>query len=130
MIDITFISDTHTYHRQIPQDWLPGGAILCHTGDFCLRGNHQEALDFFSWFSELPYEHKVFIAGNHDICFDHNHSRYEGFLKQYNSLNETQMGDIREHIPDNIVYLENSSVIIEGIKFYGSTLKIEENAPI
>lgn len=98
---ITFISDTHTKHYEMTND-LPGGPIIVHCGDVSSRGNVREINEFLEWFSELPYTHKIFIAGNHDF----------GFEKPY----------IKSQIviPENIHYLEDSSVLIEGIKFYGS----------
>jgi Icc-related predicted phosphoesterase len=64
---ITFISDTHTKHRDMEAD-LPGGDLLIHAGDFMNAGYHKgEAEEFFKWFDGIKgYETKVFIAGNHD----------------------------------------------------------------
>lgn len=98
---ITFISDTHTKHREMTDD-LPGGPMIIHCGDVSSRGNIYEIQDFLDWFSELPYTHKIFIAGNHDFGFQNSQIKSE--IK----------------IPKNIYYLEDESVIIEGIKFYGS----------
>jgi Icc-related predicted phosphoesterase len=98
---ITFISDTHTKHHEMTND-LPGGPIIVHCGDVSGRGNVYEINEFLEWFSDLPYTHKIFIAGNHDF----------GFEKPYTKSQIV--------IPENIHYLEDSSVLIEGIKFYGS----------
>jgi Icc-related predicted phosphoesterase len=64
---ITFISDTHTKHRDVETD-LPGGDLLIHAGDFMNSGHHKEdAEEFFTWFDGIKgYDKKVFIAGNHD----------------------------------------------------------------
>ena len=64
---ITFISDTHTRHRDVEAD-LPGGDLLIHAGDFMNSGYHkEEATEFFTWFDGIKgYDKKIFIAGNHD----------------------------------------------------------------
>ena len=97
-MEITYISDTHTYHNLMTSD-LPGGPMIIHAGDVSSRGRFQETQDFIDWFASLPYGHKVFIAGNHDFIFE----------KENNLV-----------IPESIYYLKDSSVIIEGIKIYGS----------
>jgi len=97
-MDITFISDTHSHHELMTQD-LSGGPILVHCGDVSNRGRESEVIEFLEWFHSLPYTHKIFIAGNHDFIFQ----------KTNNIV-----------IPDGIHYLFDSSVIIEGIKFYGT----------
>jgi Icc-related predicted phosphoesterase len=99
MIDITFISDSHNKHYEMTKD-LPGGKFLVHSGDVSSRGKVNEVEDFLKWFSSLPYEHKIFIAGNHDFCFQ----------SSFDQLS----------IPENVYYLIDSSVTLEGIKFYGS----------
>ena len=100
---ITFISDTHGKHNQITND-LPGGAIIIHAGDVSNTGTNSQIQDFLDWFAELPYTHKVFIAGNHDFGFETiRHSRDKGIT-----------------LPKGVTYLQDESVIIEGIKIYGS----------
>ena len=50
---ITFISDTHTRHRNCEND-LPGGDILIHSGDVMSSGYQWvELQDFLKWFSGL-----------------------------------------------------------------------------
>jgi Icc-related predicted phosphoesterase len=69
---ITFISDTHNKHNQITAD-LPGGDLLIHAGDMSSMGYKHEIQNFCNWFDAINnYDHKVFIAGNHDWGFiDH-----------------------------------------------------------
>lgn len=103
MMNITYISDTHGKHYQMTDD-LPGGGIIIHAGDVSNRGLISEIKDFLDWFSKLPYTHKIFIAGNHDFGFeDIRHNSDEGIK-----------------IPNGVTYLQDDSVIIEGIKIYGS----------
>lgn len=106
---ITCISDTHNQHTHIPPDWLEGGDVLVHAGDISGRGSLREVEEFLAWFNELPYTHKIFIAGNHDFWFE----RTTGFV-----VNEM----LQEKYP-NIVYLNDSGVEIDGVKFWGSPVQ-------
>lgn len=100
---IIHISDTHSQHRKISD--LPAGDVVIHSGDFSFAGTEDEALDFIDWFSSLPYKHKIFISGNHD-----------------NSMYDAEI----EGLPDNCYYLCNSGVTIEGIRFYGVPMFMED----
>lgn len=96
---IVVISDTHCQHDKIE---LPDADMIIHCGDYSGTGTIPECGKFFTWFSELPYKYKLFINGNHEIHFERNPSLYKSM------------------IPDNVIYLEDSSVEIEGFNFYGS----------
>lgn len=98
---ITFISDTHGQHEQL---MLPESDMIIHAGDISSRGLLSEVQQFIDWFSELPVKHKVFIVGNHDF------------------LAEQEPDLFRSLIPDNLIYLENTAVEIEGIKIWGSPI--------
>lgn len=63
---ILHISDTHGVHHRLRD--LPEADVLVHSGDFTMNGSEAEALDFLEWLCDLPYRHKVFVAGNHDAC--------------------------------------------------------------
>jgi len=66
---LTLISDTHNKHNRITQD-LPGGDIILHCGDISSMGYEHEIEGFAHWFNKLDnYDHKIFIAGNHDWGF-------------------------------------------------------------
>ena len=93
---ILHLSDTHGCHHRLQE--LPEADVVVHSGDFCMVGSEQEAIDFLNWFCDLPYPHKIFICGNHDDCL------YEANI---NGLD------------DNVHYLCNSGIVIEGLKFYG-----------
>jgi Icc-related predicted phosphoesterase len=101
---IVFISDTHTMHEDLV---LPQGDILIHAGDFTGRGQPHEVGDFFRWMERQAenFEHIIFIAGNHDRSFEYK---------------STWVSYAISKLPKNIHYLEDSEVIIDGIKFYGS----------
>ena len=100
---ILHISDTHNCHRRLRD--LPEADILVHSGDFCMVGTAHEAIDFLNWFCDLPYKHKIFICGNHDNCL---------------------YGANIDGLPDNIYYLCNSGIEIEGTKFYGIPMFMED----
>ena len=106
---ITCISDTHNQHTHIPPDWLEGGDVLVHAGDISGRGSLREVEEFLAWFNELPYTHKIMIAGNHDFWFE----KMSTF-----AVNEM----LQEKYP-NIIYLNDSGVEIDGVKFWGSPVQ-------
>jgi Icc-related predicted phosphoesterase len=99
----TIVSDTHTKHRELD---LPGGDILIHAGDFMSSGrNLDELTDFLNWIEVQDYKHKIFIAGNHDRILE------DG--------GEPVINIIADAYP-TVTYLQDSSVTISGINFYGS----------
>jgi Icc-related predicted phosphoesterase len=100
---IVAISDTHGLHQSI---CLPEGDLLIHAGDLSKRGLKTEVEDFLNWFSAQPHRYKVFIAGNHDFFFE---------------KEDTDV--IQKLIPDNIIYLNDSAAMIEGLKIWGSPIQ-------
>ena len=98
---IIFISDTHGQHSQLN---LPEGDMVIHAGDVSKRGGMNEIEDFLGWFESLPHAHKIFTVGNHDFLAEMNPSVF------------------RQLIPDNCIYLENTGVVVEGIRLWGSPI--------
>jgi Icc-related predicted phosphoesterase len=103
---ITFISDTHNKHKHLTSkgmgNILGSGDILVHAGDSTSMGQKHEINEFLKWFSNTDFEHKIFIAGNHDFGFE-------------------QKTDIDQEFKDfGITYLFDNDITIDGIKFYGS----------
>ena len=101
---ILHISDTHTYHDllKIP----PGLDMIIHSGD-CSNprdpyNNESEVRDFIDWYKEIPVKHKIYVAGNHDTSIE------KGLVTKDDFKNA------------GIIYLENESVVIDGIKIFGS----------
>lgn len=106
---IIAISDTHTKHDRITKD-LPEADIIIHAGDCTNVGKPNELLDFLNWYSNLPYKHKIFIAGNHDFCFQPTRSAFPPIYP-----------DIAQEFKDKgVVYLMDQMVEVEGLKIYGS----------
>ena len=103
-IDILHLSDTHGQHKNLKS--LPEADVIVHSGDFTFAGSEEEAHDFMNWFCNLPYKHKIFIAGNHDMCM-------------YGA-------DHIDGLSRNVHYLYNNSVVIDGIKFYGIPMFMED----
>lgn len=98
---IVAISDTHGSHHDVK---LPHGDVLIHAGDFCSAGGMADAVGFLNWFNSQPHPTKIFIAGNHDIIFERDPGLMKSVLKGYPEL----------------IYLEDTNVVIDGIKFHGS----------
>ena len=107
MTRIVVISDTHSKHSSLV---LPDGDILVHCGDFCGRGQYQDALRFIGWFQSQPHKHKIFIAGNHDLVFEQG-SHYDINLLTNILLNT------------DTHYLNDSGVTICGLNFWGSPVQ-------
>jgi Icc-related predicted phosphoesterase len=95
------ISDTHNKHEEID---LPGGDLLIHSGDIMSSDNPSELLQFLMWFESQLYTTKLFIAGNHDHLLEQKPELIEKILKLFPS----------------IIYLQDSEVTIDHIKFYGA----------
>lgn len=102
MTRFVIISDTHNKHHDIK---LPEGDVLVHTGDFCLEGNVQEALNFMLWFENQPHRHKIFIAGNHDRCFE---------------LQSKLIYEMIYTLMPTSTYLEDTMTVVEGLNIFGS----------
>ncbi len=99
MKEIICISDTHGRHKELN---LPDGDILIHSGDFSRgRGSLKEVEDFNDWLGILDFEWIITIAGNHDFPLE-------------------KMPEKAEALLTNCIYLRDSEIVIDGIKFYGS----------
>ena len=109
-VRLVHISDTHMQHDTF-QPLIPKGDILIHSGDFTsiTFGRHFDKHDLEnsiahidSFFEKLPFKHKIFVAGNHEISFS---------------------SKLRDYIMNNlkhVTYLQDSGVFVEGINIYGS----------
>jgi Icc-related predicted phosphoesterase len=101
---------TSDCHGKLDQASLPSGDILILGGD--LLANHSgdpdtdaalqlsELRDVDTYCGALGFKHVLMIAGNHDWVFE----RYKG----------------AHQVLKNIVYLEDSGIEIDGVRFWGS----------
>ena len=93
---VLHLSDTHGKHHLLKD--LPPADIIIHSGDGSEEGTESEIMDFLKWFYNLEYKHKIFVAGNHDVCLD---------------------GANIENLPANCYYLYHSGVKVDNIRFWG-----------
>ena len=102
-MNILHVSDTHGAHRSLGS--LPEADVIVHSGDITMNGSSSEVLDFMRWFSALSYAHKIFVAGNHDACL---------------------YGAVIDGLDSNVHYLCGSGVEIDGLKFWGVPMFMED----
>lgn len=131
---IVVMSDTHSLTRHLKFD-IPDGDIFIHAGDFTACGGEEEVKEFNEFLGQLPHEHKLVIAGNHELSFDpsfthpltRNRGHHQGLFDEIPLLGHkkekleesVKSENIRQHLT-NCTYLEDSSAEIYGIKFYGT----------
>lgn len=94
------MSDSHGQHQGVN---IPDGDMLIHAGDVSDVGKKEQVTEFIEWFTRQPHKYKIFIAGNHDFY-----------------LEQAPHHELSALIPDNLIYLNDESIIIEGIKIFGS----------
>jgi Icc-related predicted phosphoesterase len=98
---LAFLSDTHNQESfDVPCDGID---VLVHCGDLTMAGTVDQIDAVAMWLARLPVRHKIIIAGNHDWLFQINRKEAERHLR-----------------PAGAIYLQDSSVMIDGVKFYGS----------
>jgi Icc-related predicted phosphoesterase len=93
-----FISDTHLRHTFS----IPNGDVLVHSGDATIRGDFFEVREFADWFKSFTHAHKIFVAGNHDWLFEKDPELARSIIKPV------------------ATYLQDSSIEINGLVFYGA----------
>jgi Icc-related predicted phosphoesterase len=82
--------------------------VVVHSGD-CSNWmdpyrNESEVRSFIEWYKQVPVKHKIYVAGNHDTSIE---------------KRLVTPGDFSEA---GIIYLENASTTIDGVKFWGSPI--------
>lgn len=113
-------SDTHGLHDKISCKYPAD--VLLHAGDFSNTGELEQIESLSRWLASYPAEHKVIIAGNHDVTFD---------AKWY----AVPQNQARFHRPDQreryavatckaaltgCTYLEDAATEVCGYTIYGS----------
>lgn len=102
---LTFISDTHSIHDELPA--IAPGDVLIHCGDFTGRGDIADTTAFAQFIAAQDFTHKIVIAGNHDWCFeDERRDEAEACLRDL-----------------GIIYLNDSGIELDGVKFWGSPIQ-------
>ena len=113
---INLVSDLHINVQDIT---LPGGDVLIVAGDTLeiahIRlaehtGRNVFLADRYRRFITeefAKYRHVIYICGNHEY--------YHGFF-------DTEPERLQAILPDNVHYLENQSVEIDGVHFWGGTM--------
>lgn len=105
---VVLISDTHGRHFQLTN--LPAGDVIIHAGDISTNGKLFEIINFLHWFSSLNYKYKILVAGNHDKYLENiNKNEFHTFFKK------------------KIIFLKDTGITIEGIKFWGTPYQPEHN---
>lgn len=102
---LVLISDTHGLHSKLD---LPEGDVLVHAGDLTARGKLSELAQASSWLNAQigKFHHVVAIGGNHDFCLEH-------FMTE-------KREDLLGNIFGDVIYSRDRSVMIDGVKFYGT----------
>lgn len=95
---VVIVSDTHGMHDEID---IPLGDVFIHAGDFTQNGTLEQVEHFNRFLSGLSHPHKIIIAGNHEYCFE-------------------QLPEQSQRLLSSCIYLQDSSIVIDGVKFYGS----------
>jgi len=97
------ISDTHTKEKNIIISHQAD--IIITAGDITLLEDYKKGIyDYLEWYSTLNIKHKIYVSGNSDgMYIQENLEEFEAYCKS-----------------KNIIFLNDSSVVIDGIKIYGT----------
>jgi len=95
---IATMSDTHGRHKTVNTIQAD---VVVHCGDF--SHSLAEAREFVEWYSTYPAKHKLLVAGNHDESVEEESKAFKSLCNSF-----------------GVTYLEDESVVIDGIKFYGT----------
>jgi Icc-related predicted phosphoesterase len=96
---IVCVADTHGYHEDLQ---IPDGDLLIFAGDYAKNDYNEmgQLAKFNEWLGKLPMP-VIVIAGNHDWIFEKSHHQAANILA-------------------NATYLNDSTVMINGLKIWGS----------
>lgn len=93
-VKIVAVSDVHSWNIKTPE-----GDVLVCAGDMTDHGSVSEVMELNQWLARQPQRYKILIAGNHDLAL------------------QDPGGS---SLITNAIYLCDTGVTIEGVKFYGS----------
>lgn len=100
-MQLVAVSDTHWKLDELK---LPKGDIFVFAGDWSVsNGGVSDAIKFANYVHKLKFKHKLVIAGNHDFAAQHESSLVKQLFKEAGAI-----------------YLQDESVVIDGLKFWGS----------
>jgi len=123
-ITIVALSDSHSLHSSLSADWPPAD-VLVHAGDLTQYGTKDELQSVIAWLATLPYEHKVVIAGNHDIGLDKDCTYRSALARRAGTYATPEETDVlistMKH--DNIIYISPKNRVAELV-IRGSMLRI------
>lgn len=97
---IVAVADTHMFVEDLGT--LPEGDVLVHAGDLLRAGTLDELERAAPWFRDQPHAHKIFVAGNHDGCFERDRARAV------------------ELLGPEVIYLQDSGAEVAGLSVWGS----------
>lgn len=100
---LVLLSDTH---NQLNAIRIPDGDILIHAGDLTNRGTLKEVVRELAVFAALPHKRKILVAGNHDWLFERDGALARSLCVEFD-------------------YLQNSSVVVDGVTIWGSPVQPE-----
>jgi Icc-related predicted phosphoesterase len=104
---IVAVADTHLYQADLGP--LPEGDVFIHAGDLLRGGTEDELRSVVPWLRSQPHPCKIVVAGNHDWCFARD-------LESSLAL-----------LGPGFIYLQDSEVTIDGVRFWGSPWQPEFN---
>ncbi|GMS90554.1 hypothetical protein PENTCL1PPCAC_12729, partial [Pristionchus entomophagus] len=117
-LTLVMISDTHCeLDKMIEQNLIPYGDVLIHAGDITVYGDTHNLTKFNEELGRLPHPHKLVIAGNHELGFDPDEDQSLRW-----DVNDIGKGTHEGwKLLTNCTFLNDSSTVIDGVKFYGSS---------
>lgn len=124
---VVCISDTHNRHDHLTSNAnfpnkLPDGDLLIHAGDLTGVGAKGEVENVIDWMLKQAsrFTHGiVFIAGNHDRSFDPKFNIHDKERKTKPTWLSNLLSSLKSS-STGVYYLENSSVVLGGLKIWGS----------
>jgi len=128
---ILVLSDTHSRIKDIFNSWSVEDKkksmecdFLIHSGDISSHGTRDQLENELSWMNDNFKMDKIVIGGNHDFYLDTNWKPYTPVgRRRFSSKKFGTKKDINDLMNDhNISYLNDSFIIKDGIKIWGSPI--------